>query len=83
MNSNMLLKLGNLICAYADFAKFTYKILDICSQQKKKKKKRKKKTHICLGNSEYYNCFFPLTLRCTFAFPCLVICWNLWNLFEI
>ena len=38
----MLLKLGNLICAYADFAKFIYKILDICSQQKKKKKKKEK-----------------------------------------
>ena len=28
----MLLKLGNLICAHADFEKFIYKILDICSQ---------------------------------------------------
>ena len=37
MNLNMLLKLGNLICAYADFAKFIYKTFDICSQQKKKK----------------------------------------------
>ena len=45
MNSNMLLKLGNLICAHADFAKFIYKILDICSQQKNKKQtKNKKKT---------------------------------------
>ena len=26
----------NLICAHADFAKFLYKILDICSQQKLK-----------------------------------------------
>ena len=33
MNLNMLLKLGNLICAHADFAKFIYKTLDICSQQ--------------------------------------------------
>ena len=32
MNLNMSLKLGNLICAYADFAKFIYKILGICSQ---------------------------------------------------
>ena len=60
MNSNMLLKLGNLICAHADFAKFIYKTLDICSQQKKKKKKENKnnnnintymytKIRICLG----------------------------------
>ena len=32
MNLNMSLKLGNLICADADFAKFIYKTLDICSQ---------------------------------------------------
>ena len=31
------LKLGNLICAHADFAKFIYKILNICSQHKKNK----------------------------------------------
>ena len=31
----MSLKLGNLICAHADFAKFIYKILDIRGQQKK------------------------------------------------
>ena len=30
MNFNMLLKLGNLICAHADFI---YKTSDICSQQ--------------------------------------------------
>ena len=35
MKLNMLLKRGNLICAHADFTKFIYKILDICSQQKK------------------------------------------------
>ena len=35
MNLNMLLKLGNLICAHADFAKFIYKISDICSQPRK------------------------------------------------
>ena len=35
MNFNMLLKLGNLICAHADFANNIYKILKICSQQKK------------------------------------------------
>ena len=29
----MLLKLGNLICVHADFAKFSYKTLDICSQR--------------------------------------------------
>ena len=33
MNLNMSLKLGNLICAYADLAKFIYKTLDICSQR--------------------------------------------------
>ena len=27
-----LLKLGNLFCVHVDFAKFIYKILDICSQ---------------------------------------------------
>ena len=30
---NMLLKLANLVCAHADFAKFIYKTLDISSQQ--------------------------------------------------
>ena len=29
----MLLKLANLVCAHADFAKFIYKTLDISSQQ--------------------------------------------------
>ena len=24
-----------------------------------------------------------IALRCTFTFPCLIICWNLRNLFEI
>ena len=33
MNLNMSLKLGNLICAHAEFAKFIYKTLDICSQR--------------------------------------------------
>ena len=41
------------------------------------------KIHICLGKSEYHNRFFPFALRCTFTFPCLVIYWNLWNLFKI
>ena len=27
--------------------------------------------------------FFPFVLRCTFTFPRLVICWDLWNLFEV
>ena len=45
----------NLICAHADFAKFLYKILDICSQQKLKITTTTKKTymytkiHNCLG----------------------------------
>ena len=34
MNLNMLLKLGNLICAHVGFANFIYKTLDICRQQK-------------------------------------------------
>ena len=51
----MSLKLGNLICAHANFVKFIYKTLDICSQR-----------------------LFPFALRYL-----LVICWNLWNLFEI
>ena len=70
MNLNMLLKRGNLICAHADFAKFVYKILDICSRQKKQKKNK----HIYLVKSEYHNRFLPFTLRCTFTFPCLRIC---------
>ena len=41
------------------------------------------KIHICLGNSEYHNCFFLFALRYTITFPCLVICWNLWSLLEI
>ena len=47
MNLNMSLKLGNLICAHADFAKFIYKILDICSQQKKQK-------HVCVQKYFYF-----------------------------
>ena len=58
----MLLNFGNLICAHADFAKFIYEILGICSQQKRKK------IHVCLGKSEYHKCFFPFALRCTFTF---------------
>ena len=33
MNLNMSLKLGNLICAHADFAKLIYKTFDTCSQR--------------------------------------------------
>ena len=33
MNLNISLKLGNLISAHADSAKFIYKTLDICSQR--------------------------------------------------
>ena len=58
MNLNMLLKLGNLICANADFAKFIYKMLDICSQSNKMKKE--KKIHICLRKSKYHNRFSRL-----------------------
>ena len=72
MNLNMLLKLGNQICAHAD-AKFTYKILDIFSQQKKKKKKKRKYKYVYV-KSKRHNCFFPFALRCTFPFLSLVIC---------
>ena len=65
MNLNMLLKLGNLICAHADFAKFIYKTLDICSQQNNNNNNNNNnnmytKIHICLGKSEYHNCFSRL-----------------------
>ena len=33
MNLSMSLKLGKLTCAYTDFAKFMYKMLDICSER--------------------------------------------------
>ena len=72
----------DLICAHADFAKFIYKILDIRGQQKNNTYMYTK-IHICLGKPEYHNRFFPFALRCTFTFPCLVIYWNLWNLFKI
>ena len=67
----MLLKLGNLICTHAGFAKFIHK----------KNTYMYTKTDICLEKSEYRH-----ALRCTFTFDLhlrLVICWNLWNLFEI
>ena len=64
-----ILKLEILICTYADFAKFIYKILDICRPQK----------NICPGQSEYHNRFFPISVSCTFTFPCLVIYLSLWN----
>ena len=64
MNLNMLLKLGNLICAYTDFAKFIYKILDIGNQQNNNNNNNNTymytKIHICLGKSEYHNCFSRL-----------------------
>ena len=77
MNLNMLLKLGNLICAHADFAKFICKTLDICSQQNNNNNNNNNdndnnnnndnintymytKIHICLGKSEYHNCFSRL-----------------------
>ena len=49
-SKNMLLKLGNQICAYADFAKLIYEILNIW-----------KKIHVYPGKSEY-NCFFPFAV---------------------
>ena len=77
MNLNMLLKLGNLICAHADFAKFIYKTLDICIQQKKNNNNDNnnstymyKKIHICLGKPEYHNCF-PVCLTLYIYFSLL------------
>ena len=43
----------------------------------------KKKKNLCIQKLEYHNRFFPFALRYTFTFPSLVICWNLWNLFDI
>ena len=51
--------------------------------QPAKKKYMCIKIHIRLGKSEYHNSFFSFALRCTFTFPCLILCWNLQNLFEI
>ena len=84
----MLLKLENLICAHAGFAKFIYKMLDISSQQKKNNNNNTKtylytKINMCPEKLEYHNRFFPFALHCTFTFLCLLICWNLWNLFQI
>ena len=92
----MLLKLGNLICAHADFAKFIYKTLDICSQENNNNNNNNNnnhnnnsnnnnnnnnnsnnnnnntymhtKIHICLGKSEYHNCFsrLPYVVRLLF-----------------
>ena len=72
------------ICAHADFVKFVYKILGILvSKKKKQKKKQQQQQHTRVQKLEYYNRFSPFVLRYTFTFPCLVICWNLWNLFGI
>ena len=61
MNFKMLLKLENLICADADFAKFIYKTLDSCSQQMNNDNIYVyTKMHICLGKSEYHNRFYRL-----------------------
>ena len=43
----------------------------------------KKKKNLYIQKLEYHNRFFPFALRYTFTFPSLVICWNLWNLFDI
>ena len=61
MNFKMLLKLENLICAHADFAKFIYKTLDSCSQQMNNDNIYVyTKMHIYLGKSEYHNRFYRL-----------------------
>ena len=38
-----------------------------------------RKKNIFPGKSEYHNRFFPISVSCTFTFPCLVIYLNLWN----
>ena len=64
INLETCYQLGNLICAQADFAKFTYKTLDIFSQQKKNSNNNNTymytKIHVCLRKSEYHNCFSRL-----------------------
>ena len=86
MNLNMLSKPGNLICTDADFVKFIYQNIKYLLAAEKKEERNRymyTKIHTCLGKSEYHNRFFSFALRCTFTFPCLVICRNLRNLFEI
>ena len=51
MNLNMLLELGNLICAHADLAKFIYKTLDICSQQNNNNRKVRNRNNVTDENS--------------------------------
>ena len=79
MNLNMLLKLGNLICAHADNVKFIYKPRNICSQQKKNIITIiviilyvYKNVYVCLGKSEYHNSIFPFALGSTFTLPCFI-----------
>ena len=84
----MLLKLGNLICAHADFVKF-------CSQQNNNNNNNNDddddddintyciQKYILSRKIRISQLFFPFALRCTFTFLCLVICWNLWSFFEI
>ena len=60
-----------------------YWIFVVSKKNQTKQNKTKQKKHICIQKSEYHNRFSPFALRYRFTFPCLVICWNLWNLFEI
>ena len=62
MNLNKSLKLGNLIFTPADFAKFIYKTLDICSQQNNNNYNTyiHTKIHICPGKSECHIVFSRL-----------------------
>ena len=45
--------------------------------------KKNKNIYIHIQKLQYHNRFLPFALRYTFTFLCLVISWNLWNLFEI
>ena len=58
----MLLKLVNLICAHADFARIIYKILDVYSFQKTTTTitTTTNRKHIRLEKSEYHNRFSHL-----------------------
>ena len=79
MNVNLLLKLQNLIFAHAEFAKFIYKLLDICSQSKRKKMLMHLQIlmKIIISKSS-----FSVNSALHEFFPCLVVCLNLLNLFE-
>ena len=80
MNLNMLLKLGNMICAYADFAKFIYKKQDICSQPK-----NPKKPQICLEKFEYGNRLssLPYVAHLLFLVQLFVLIYEIYLNFDL